>query len=100
MTENAARSLLHLSPTGDACKLILYIGKPRAMKLVSNWIRELAKMTPLPLSALAFWTDVALRLSGLQLSRKCEPNFLRAADRTRYESMLALVGMRTGKRHR
>lgn len=87
--------LLHVSPTATAMKLRVHCG-PRAEQLVERWIVSLVRVSPLPITGIGFWCDVGTRLSGLQLS-ECEPHVkLSAFDRTRYDTMLARVGMKKG----
>lgn len=76
-------------------KLRIHCG-PRAERLVEKWIVSLVKVTPLPITGIAFWCDVGTRLNGLQLS-ECEPHVtLSAFDRAHYDTMLKRVGMKRG----
>lgn len=75
-------------------KLVVHCGRPRAELLVEKWIVALVKTCPFPVSGIAFWCDVGMRLSGLQLS-ECEPYVtLSASDRAHYDTMLKRVGMK------
>lgn len=93
MTENESSMLLHLSPSGTAIKMVVYMGQQRSKRLASAWIRVLANMSKVPVRAIAFWADVAMRLDGLEPNTKTLPTSLTAFDRTRFDSMRKRVGV-------
>lgn len=94
MTENEANMLWHLSPSGMAIKMAVYMGAERATKLVSFWIRGLTTAKKVQVRAIAFWADVAMRLDGLEPNPKISPMSLTAFDRTRFDSMCARAGFK------
>ena len=63
------------------------------MRLVDRWVTVLSNMKPLPIYAIVFWADVAMRLHGLKPTDKVEPIGLSAFDRMRFELMMTRVGM-------